>query len=351
MWPGLHVPTLAQSNGAHETTPPGPTPSFDNWKEPGAENLETLLRVSAGGTRDFILPASYLDELPPNAPKSAIREILQKHAIASIPGSGLNYIERCGGVKKLPVCMSGEAGLEAVAKRCRETGLRPELLVSKEGYQFCDSKEKEDTFVPGQSMSLIEQGKKVPYLKPRTRLSAEDRSKLRLPGPARRSKAVDLGSFEPQAAKVILIDDEAAAKSQSEHAVSNLLKQIDFIVGESFGFFSAVEETESEVSSLRSSLEVLHLLPSPEPPELSLLHEELAASAACVAQEFPSGTVPPERRASASEDTGTIRAKAVRIRRSPESAYPFMKGGAAAALPEIGPAERQEMLDPSGIEE
>ena len=40
----------------------------------------------------------------------------------------------------------------------------------------------------------------------------------------------------------------------------------------------------------------LHLRPqSPEPPELSLLHEELAASAACVAQEFPSGTVPPER--------------------------------------------------------
>lgn len=65
-----------------------------------------------------------------------------------------------------------------------------------------------------------------------------------------------------------------------DKAVSNLLKQIDFIVGESFGFFSAVgcsipsetaqlrcpmgvvcprwvqvEETESEVSSLRSSLE------------------------------------------------------------------------------------------------
>ena len=34
---------------------------------------------------------------------------------------------------------------------------------------------------------------------------------------------------------------------------------------------------------------------SPEPPELSMLHEELAASAASVAQEFPNGTVPPER--------------------------------------------------------
>ena len=75
-----------------------------------------------------------------------------------------------------------------------------------------------------------------------------------------------------------------------------------------------------------------------------------------------------------SEDTGTIRAKAVRIRGSPESAYPFMKGSAvpwqplpllvskgqqpeatdpaeAAPLPEIRLAERQEMLDPSGIEE
>ena len=34
-------------------------------------------------------------------------------------------------------------------------------------------------------------------------------------------------------------------------------------------------------------------------------------------------------RAAASEETGTIRAKAVRIRGSPESAYPFMKGSPA----------------------
>jgi len=351
MWPGLHVPSLARPQGEPEREP-RPSPSFKGFKEPAGENLDCLLRVSAGGTRDFILPASYLDELPPNAPKSAVREILQKHAIASVPGSALNYIERCSGAKKLPVCMSGDSGLESVAKRCRESGLKPELLCSKEGYQFCDSKEKEDIFVSGQSLTLTEQGKRVPYLKPRTWLSADARSKLRLPGPTRRSTvAVDMGPFEPQA-KVVLIDDEAAAKSRSEHAISNLLKQIDFIVGESLGFFGPVEEAESEVSSLRSSLEVLHLLPVPEPPELSLLHEELAASAASVAQEFPNGTVPPGRRASASEDTGTIRAKAIRIRGSPESAYPFMKGNAAVSPAEIGPAERQEMLvDPSGIEE
>ena len=51
----------------------------------------------------------------------------------NLTGSGLNYIERCGGVKKLPVCMSGEAGLEAVAKRCRETGLRRDGLSSYPG--------------------------------------------------------------------------------------------------------------------------------------------------------------------------------------------------------------------------
>lgn len=33
----------------------------------------------------------------------------------------------------------------------------------------------------------------------------------------------------------------------------------------------------------------------PEPPELSLLHEELGASCASVAQEFPQNIVPPER--------------------------------------------------------
>lgn len=35
---------------------------------------------------------------------------------------------------------------------------------------------------------------------------------------------------------------------------------------------------------------------SGEPPELSLLHEELASSIACVVQEFPGGVVPPDRR-------------------------------------------------------
>ena len=85
-------------------------------------------------------------------------------------------------------------------------------------------------------------------------------------------------------------------------------------------------------------------------------------------------------RAAASEETGTIRAKAVRIRGSPESAYPFMKGSPAPwtdlacsqrewhslpfceylcashykalSAPEASFAERQEMLtDLSGIEE
>jgi len=354
MWPGLDVPTLAgvKGHGGHESRRPPST--FADVKESNVENLDTLLRVSAGGSRDYILPAKCLDELSPNVPNSEMREIFQKHAIATIPGSGLSYIEKCSAVRKLPVCMSGEAGLE-IAKRCQDSGLRPELLCSKEGYQLCNNNDREVGLVPGQSLTSTENGKKVPYLKPRTRLSADERSKLRLPGPARRSKAIDMGLFEPAQAKVVLIDDEAAAKSRLETAASSILKQIDFIIGESLGFLGSAEENELDTgkSSLRSSLEVLRLLPSPEPPELSMLHEELAASAASVAQEFPNGTVPPERRAAASEETGTIRAKAVRIRGSPESAYPFMKGSPALSAPEAdGFAERPEMLtDLSGIEE
>jgi len=343
MWPGLDVPTLAGVKG-HEQESRRPPSGFADVKESNLENLDTLLRVSAGGSRDYILPAKCLDELSPNVPNSEMREIFQKHAIATIPGSGLSYIEKCSAVRKLPVCMSGEAGLE-MAKRCQDSGLRPELLCSKEGYQLCNNNDREVSLVPGQSLTSTENGKKVPYLKPRTRLSA---------GPARRSKAIDMGLFEPAQAKVVLIDDEAAAKSRLETAASSILKQIDFIIGESLGFLGSAEENDLDTgkSSLRSSLEVLRLLPSPEPPELSMLHEELAASAASVAQEFPNGTVPPERRAAASEETGTIRAKAVRIRGSPESAYPFMKGSPALSAPEASFAERQEMLtDLSGIEE
>eukprot|EP00434_Breviolum_minutum_P034636 symbB.v1.2.030664.t1/scaffold3482.1/size55780/2 len=256
MWPGLDVPTLAgvKGHGGHESR--GPPSGFADVKESNVENLDTLLRVSAGGSRDYILPAKCLDELSPNVPNSEMREIFQKHAIATIPGSGLSYIEKCSAVRKLPVCMSGEAGLE-IAKRCQDSGLRPELLCSKEGYQLCNNNDREVSLVPGQSLTSTENGKKVPYLKPRTRLSADERSKLRLPGPARRSKAIDMGLFEPAQAKVVLIDDEAAAKSRLETAASSILKQIDFIIGESLGFLGSAEENELDTgkSSLRSSLE------------------------------------------------------------------------------------------------
>eukprot|EP00913_Durusdinium_trenchii_P020888 g19626.t1 len=186
----------------------------------------------------------------------------------------------------------------------------------------------------------------------RTRLSADDRSKLRLPDVSRRKVALDFSSSDAAATKVVLIDDDEAAKSRAENAVSAILQQIDFIVSESMGFFGPVEDLSYGNSALYSSLEVLHLLPVPEPPELSLLHEELGASCASVAQEFPQNIVPPERRAdTTSAETGTLRAKAVRIRGSPDSAYPFMKGG--DKMPEISTTMKQEMLvaDPGGIED
>ncbi|CAK9033691.1 ADP-ribosyl-[dinitrogen reductase] glycohydrolase, partial [Durusdinium trenchii] len=315
-------------------------------------DLDSLLRVSAGGTRDYIIPAKCLDQLPSrSSSRSSVRELLQKHAIASIPGSGLNHIDRCNGFGKIPVCMAGE-GLEEIAKKCEDSGLKPEVLCSKEGCKFFEGSRENNPFVSAQSLTMSENGKRVPFLKPRTRLSADDRSKLRLPDVSRRKVALDFSSSDAAATKVVLIDDDEAAKSRAENAVSAILQQIDFIVSESMGFFGPVEDLSYGNSALYSSLEVLHLLPVPEPPELSLLHEELGASCASVAQEFPQNIVPPERRAdTTSAETGTLRAKAVRIRGSPDSAYPFMKGG--DKMPEISTTMKQEMLvaDPGGIEE
>ena len=64
-----------------------------------------------------------------------------------------------------------------------------------------------------------------------------------------------------------------------------------------FEFYSRFQLPDLQISTLcsASALDCLPLCQSPEPPELSMLHEELAASAASVAQEFPNGTVPPER--------------------------------------------------------
>lgn len=64
-----------------------------------------------------------------------------------------------------------------------------------------------------------------------------------------------------------------------------------------FEFYSRFQLPDLQISTLcsASALDRLPLCQSPEPPELSMLHEELAASAASVAQEFPNGTVPPER--------------------------------------------------------
>ena len=41
-------------------------------------------------------------------------------------GHGLNYLERCGGMDKLPVCVAGGAGvdLDETVKSCKQHGLR-----------------------------------------------------------------------------------------------------------------------------------------------------------------------------------------------------------------------------------
>jgi len=101
-----------------------------------------------------------------------------------------------------------------------------------------------------------------------------------------------------------------------------------------------------------------HILTQDQPPELSLVHEELVTSCASVSQEFPTGTIPADRRSDTAEQPGTLRARAIRIRGSGESAYPFVKGAATAqvaALGQVGPATLQSearlQVDPQGLEE
>ena len=66
-------------------------------QEPGAENLETLLRVSAGGTRDFILPASYLDEFLELSATNPPDGLYFRHTQKDLPRDG--KVHRCAGCR------------------------------------------------------------------------------------------------------------------------------------------------------------------------------------------------------------------------------------------------------------
>eukprot|EP00439_Symbiodinium_sp_Y106_P031515 s467_g3.t2 len=370
MWPGLHVPRLADPQGTSRQAPPeanGAAGKAQVLKE-GAQ--EVLLRISTGGLRDFLLPAGQLEELSAlSLQGGALREKLRENAVAELPGQGLNCIEKFGLPGKLPVCIAGK-DLEATAKLCENLDLQPALLQGDVGAKLFDpfSDDGKDGYLLPQMMSIVDHGKKVPYLKPRTRLSAKDYAKLSLPGPTRRSKvAAEMGfpAQEPGKAASPLIDDEAALEFKTEKAKAELLRQIDFVVAESaMGLAGDLLFLESDWANapFRSSLQQIAQL-GPEfeqeqSPELSLVHEELVASCASVMQEFPSGTIPADRRAEATkEKPGTLRAKAVRIRGSTESAYPFVKAltHQAGSLGQVPPAalkdERLQLMDPDGIQE
>jgi len=374
MWPGLHVPRLADPKGTSRQAPPaanGAAGKAQVLKE-GAQ--EVLLRISTGGLRDFLLPAGPLEELSGlSLQGGALREKLRENAVAELPGQGLNCIEKFGLPGKLPVCIAGK-DLEATAKLCESLDLQPALLQGDVGAKLFDpfSDDGKDGYLLPQMMSIVDHGQKVPYLKPRTRLSAKDYAKLSLPGPTRRSKvAAEMGfpAQEPGKAASPLIDDEAALEFKTEKAKAELLRQIDFVVAESaMGLAGDLLFLESDWANapFRSSLQQIaqlgpefeQVLQQEQSPELSLVHEELVASCASVMQEFPSGTIPADRRAEATkEKPGTLRAKAVRIRGSTESAYPFVKAltHQAGSLGQVPPAalkdERLELMDPDGIQE
>ncbi|CAE7535389.1 draG [Symbiodinium natans] len=377
MWPGLHVPRLAElkGQGAGATESPAANGAVHTkvLKEVcGADDV--LLRISTGGLRDFLLPAGSLEELTNlgQLDGCALREKLREGAVAELPGSGLNSIEKFGGSGKLPVCLAGN-DVESAARQCEDLGLQPALKQSDAGTKLFDpcSDDGKDGYILPQMMTVIDHGKKVPYLRPRTRLSEKDYAKLSLPGPTRRSAvaaAMGLTEEEPRKAAPALVDDEAALQSKTDKAKDELLRQIDFIVAESaLGLVDDLHFLGSDWgrAPFRSSLQEIaqlgaefeHVLNQEQAPELSLVHEELVASCASVIQEFPSGSIPADRVAEAGkEQPGTVRAKAVRIRGSAESAYPFVKGASqAGSLGQVPQAalqnERMQVMDPDGIQE
>ncbi|CAE8642310.1 unnamed protein product [Polarella glacialis] len=170
-------------------------------------------------------------------------------------------------------------------------------------------------------------------------------------------------------------DEKAVEKARALECRNSLLRQANGLIAELLGSVELLDDTPlvrgygaarlpDSFSQLRGSVEELAQLGEPfdrplheggtgrpgnvgevavgqdevpAPLELTLLHEQMAATAASVADEFPTGTIPEELRArlgldgAPSGQSGTVRARAVRIRGGANSVYPFCDLGVSAA--------------------
>eukprot|EP00931_Biecheleriopsis_adriatica_P107184 TRINITY_DN81526_c0_g1_i1.p1 TRINITY_DN81526_c0_g1~~TRINITY_DN81526_c0_g1_i1.p1 ORF type:complete len:406 (-),score=89.31 TRINITY_DN81526_c0_g1_i1:7-1110(-) len=360
----------------------------------GELGSRVLLRVPGSSRNDMILPASCLDLLPePGQEESNLHELFEEHSIGSIPGVELGYI-RQHSVQGLPVCITGDSkeDVDATAKRCESLGLRTVLTSSADSTQLrrVERAEEQDAdkrnkgtenigthFVKPHNLIVSHSGEEVPYLKPRTSLKPEERQQLRLPAATRRAAALGQRSLTAGSAKAALVDDEAAESSRALRVKTSLLRQIDSVISESVshasGNFDAVHFKVPDFQ-IRSSLQEIAQLSRAladvasegwpqtgvdvrQPLEVSLIHEQLAASAASVAQEFPNGSVPADRKAaSESQQVGALRATAVRIRGSASSVYPFVKAVGKTdregmQWPNPSPPVTADNIDPQGIKE
>lgn len=119
--------------------------------------------------------------------------------------------------------------------------------------------------------------------------------------------------------------------------MTSILQQIDFIIDESLGFFG--DDSLEPAPALRAALQVMPMIAAPEPPELSLLHEELAASMASVSREFPKGVVPVECASSWSSEGSS---RELRSRRTGGRGHDTGQGGAHPWQPGVRLSLHQE---------
>lgn len=371
MWPGGVVPRLR----AAKEPPKAPSSLAPTEAAVVEEQGRVVLRLMdpSNRARDAVIQSSALDaflnEDEENASQDEILQGLRAKAMGKIPGIHLGHLKRR--LKSQPVSISGDSmeEVEAVAKKCEALGLEPMLLRSPEGTLLLGGHQgKKERYTKPQEL-MVQEGKvTVPYLKPRTSLKPEERKKLRLAPSAPRLSALR----ETMAGgRGLMIDNEAAEKSRASKANSSLVKQAgsvaqdvcavtgltdDMPIMEGNGNASLLARSRLAAPSaqLRASLQALAQLGKPfanvtqevdvledneegeaqatstevpTPPELALVHDQLPMTAASVATEFPTGSVPADRKMeSDNAGGGAVRAMAVRIRGSSPTAYPFVQG-------------------------
>lgn len=365
------------------------------------ERGRVVLRIMdpSNRARDMVVQSSALDvfanEDEENSTQDELLQGLRAKAMGKIPGVNLGSMKRR--LKSQPVSISGDSmeEVEAVAKKCEALGLEPMRLSSPEGSLLLGgNRQRTEKFTKPQELMVQEGNKSVPYLKPRTSLKPEERKKLRLGPSASRLSALRETMADGRGLR---IDNEAAERSRASMANASLVKQAGSVAqdvcavtgltddmplmeGNGNASLLARKRLAAPSSQLRTSLQALAQLGKPftnvtqevdvleaqdgqeagmeatstqvpTPLELALMHDQLPMTAASVATEFPTGSVPADRKLeSDNAGAGAVRAMAVRIRGSSPTAYPFVQGLGGGQRPGQPPAGRLE-AEPADVQE